>query len=96
MTTDVDVSELPFRQLAQHLPLLCWIADESGQILWVNEAWLAYTGIGLEALADDKSSLDDLAWLAEVRLRWKARKRRRSLERSLLNCVEAMASSGRF
>jgi PAS domain-containing protein len=43
---DVAAADLPFRQLAQNLEVPCWISDETGQILWVNDAWLAYTGVG--------------------------------------------------
>ena len=56
----VTEDDLPFRQLAQHLPTPCWISDSEGQIIWVNDAWIAYTGadvgavqgVGLKALHD--------------------------------------------
>ena len=66
-----DDSDLPFRQLAQHLPLPCWLSDAEGQIIWVNDAWLAYTGMGPEALAGGGLvSLHDPAVLPDVRRRW--------------------------
>lgn len=48
MGSDSDDSDLPFRQLAQHLPVMCWFSDADGVITWVNDAWLAYTGRGPE------------------------------------------------
>src|SRR5438045_5329929 len=46
----VEAEELPFRQLAQTLPNLCWISDSDGQIVWVNDAWTAYTGMDVAAI----------------------------------------------
>lgn len=75
MTAGADESELPFRQLAQHLPMLCWISDADGQIVWVNDAWLAYTGLPPEKLAGDGLlALHDPQLLPEVRERWAAAK----------------------
>jgi PAS domain S-box-containing protein len=71
MTSGNSLADLPFRQLAQHLPTLCWISDAEGQITWVNDAWLAYTGLGPEDLAGDGLlALHDPEILPEVRRRW--------------------------
>ena len=67
----IAVTELPFRQVAEHLPTPCWIADAQGTILWVNRAWIAYTGKTVEDI--QRSGLADLhdpAVLPEVRRRW--------------------------
>jgi PAS domain S-box-containing protein len=42
---DGAAEDLPFRQLAQKLPNLCWISDFDGNIVWANDAWVAYTGM---------------------------------------------------
>lgn len=66
-----DPRDLPFQQLAQHLPTPCWISDAEGTITWVNDAWLAYTGKGPEdMLGDGLASLHDPEVLPEVRRRW--------------------------
>ena len=71
MSWGEDASDLPFQQVAQHLPTPCWISDAEGTITWVNDAWLAYTGMAPEALArDGVASLHDPAILPEVRRRW--------------------------
>ena len=33
-----------FRQLAECIPTLCWMADSEGYILWYNRRWYEYTG----------------------------------------------------
>jgi PAS domain S-box-containing protein len=33
-----------FRQLAENIPTLCWMADSDGYILWYNRRWYEYTG----------------------------------------------------
>jgi PAS domain S-box-containing protein len=43
--------DLPFRQVAQNLPSLCWISDAEGRIVWVNDAWVRYTGLDVAAIA---------------------------------------------
>jgi PAS domain S-box-containing protein len=43
--------DLPFRQVTRDLPTPCWISDADGNIIWVNEAWLSYTGKSPEVLA---------------------------------------------
>jgi PAS domain S-box-containing protein len=65
---DVDS---PFRQLAEQLPMPCWISDAQGRITWVNQAWLDYTGKTPEALASEGiASLHDPALYPKVQQRW--------------------------
>ncbi len=33
-----------FRQLAENIPTLCWVADADGYIVWYNRQWYDYTG----------------------------------------------------
>lgn len=68
-------ADLPFRQLAQHLPTPCWISDADGQIIWVNDAWLAYTGKDPAALErEGLAVLHDPEVLPSVRKKWAATK----------------------
>lgn len=63
--------DLPFRQAAQHLPTPCWISDAEGQIVWVNDAWLAYTGKDPPTLArEGLAVLHDPQVLPKVRETW--------------------------
>lgn len=40
----INPSDEAFRELAQNIPTLCWIADASGYIIWYNRRWYEYTG----------------------------------------------------
>lgn len=65
--------DLPFRQVAQHLPTPCWISDAAGRIIWVNDAWVAYIGKDQDALGrEGLAVIHDPAVLPEVRRRWEA------------------------
>jgi PAS domain S-box-containing protein len=64
-------ADLPFRQVAQHLPTPCWISDADGLIIWVNDAWLAYTGKDATLLAEEGLAvIHDPAILPLVRKKW--------------------------
>ncbi|HZH44110.1 MAG TPA: PAS domain S-box protein [Lysobacter sp.] len=39
-----------FRALAENIPNLCWMADESGWIFWYNRRWYEYTGTTFEEM----------------------------------------------
>jgi PAS domain S-box-containing protein len=68
---DGAASELPFRQVAQYLPVPCWISDADGFIVWVNDAWIDYTGKTAKDLAaEGLAGLHDRAILPEVTKRW--------------------------
>ncbi len=64
-------ADLPFRELAQHLAAMCWISDAEGRIVWVNDAWLAYTGYDVPRIeAEGLKPLHDPAIHADVLRRW--------------------------
>jgi PAS domain S-box-containing protein len=39
-----------FRDLADNIPQLTWMADGSGQLFWYNQRWFDYTGTTLEQM----------------------------------------------
>lgn len=41
-------SEIRFRALADNISQLAWIADASGEVIWVNQRWSEYTGTTLQ------------------------------------------------
>ncbi len=43
-------SEARFRAIADSIPQLAWMADESGSIYWFNQRWFEYTGTTLEEM----------------------------------------------
>ncbi len=45
-------SEARFRAIADSIPQLAWMADESGSIYWINQRWFEYTGLTLEDMRD--------------------------------------------
>ena len=71
---------LPFRQVAEALATPCWISDPEGRIIWVNQAWAAYTGAdveeirrrGLKGLHDPEIYPAVVARWAEVKARGEA------------------------
>ena len=44
VTRDLQASEAKFRQLANTIPQLAWMARADGSIFWYNDRWYAYTG----------------------------------------------------
>ena len=44
--------EQQFQVLADNIPALCWIADETGAALWFNSRWYEYTGTTPEQMRD--------------------------------------------
>lgn len=63
--------DLPFRQLADHLPALCFMADAKGRGIWCNRRWYDYTGVAPGAdLSAAWLTLPDPAVAAEVVGRW--------------------------
>jgi PAS domain S-box-containing protein len=67
----VTPSDQAFRELAENIPTLCWIADASGYIVWYNRRWYEYTGTtpadmqgwGWQSVHEPKA-------LAEILERW--------------------------
>jgi PAS domain S-box-containing protein len=71
LTTSRDDWE--FRQLAENLPILCWIADADGYIVWYNRQWYDYTGATPEQMQGwGWQSVHDPRSLAVVLERWAA------------------------
>src|SRR6202140_1109897 len=64
-------AEEQFRQLANAMPQLAWMADAEGHTVWYNDGWYHYTGKTFEQLAGSGwQSLHDPAILPEVLQRW--------------------------
>ena len=45
---ELTLGELRYRSLANIVPQLIWTADMAGQVEYVNDRWIAYTGLDLE------------------------------------------------
>ena len=66
--TDAD-----FRVLADQLPVLCWIADPDGAIVWYNRRWYDYCGTtAAEMEGWGWTSVHDPAVLPSVMRHWQA------------------------
>jgi PAS domain S-box-containing protein len=48
LTTKLQESDERFRLMADHAPVLIWVADETGQCIFFNKPWLRFTGRTLE------------------------------------------------
>jgi PAS domain S-box-containing protein len=46
----VEESERQFRTLAETIPHLAWMGDETGHIFWYNRRWYEYTGTTLQEM----------------------------------------------
>ena len=46
----LDRSEAEFREMADNLPQLAWMADAEGWIFWYNRRWYDYTGTTLQQM----------------------------------------------
>jgi PAS domain S-box-containing protein len=46
----LEESERQFRTLAETIPHLAWMADESGRVFWFNRRWYDYTGTSFEEI----------------------------------------------
>lgn len=69
----LSVDDLPFRQLADHLPALCFLADADGRALWCNRRWYDYTGVAPDAdVAELWPSLHDPEHRHEALTNWSA------------------------
>jgi PAS domain S-box-containing protein len=66
-------SEACFRQLADMMPQLAWMARPDGHIAWYNKRWYEYTGAAFEQTEGwGWQSLHDPEELPKVLERWKA------------------------
>ncbi len=52
-------SESQFRELANSIPQMAWMADQNGEILWFNQRWYDYTGTKPEDMAG-------FSWLDQI------------------------------
>ncbi len=48
--SDAHLREDDYRNLAESLPQLAWIAEADGNIVWYNQRWYDYTGTTLETM----------------------------------------------
>ncbi len=65
------MNDSDFRTLAENLPVLCWIADADGYIVWYNPRWYEYTGTTPEQMEGwGWQSVHDPKNLAEVLEHW--------------------------
>ncbi|HWB54724.1 MAG TPA: PAS domain S-box protein [Tepidisphaeraceae bacterium] len=64
--------EEKFRQLAETIPQLAWMATRDGSIFWYNHRWYDYTGTSEEQMAGwGWQSVHDPSKLPEVMEKWK-------------------------
>jgi PAS domain S-box-containing protein len=65
------VDEIAFRDLADNLPSLCWIANADGYIVWYNRRWHQYCGTTPEEMEGTGwQSVHDPAILPSVVAAW--------------------------
>ncbi|MEO7996406.1 MAG: PAS domain-containing protein [Gemmatimonadaceae bacterium] len=68
----VTESQMRFRQLAETIPQLAWMAHADGSIYWYNQRWFDYTGTTIESMRNwGWSSVHDPDVLPLVVDRWK-------------------------
>ena len=68
----VEESERQFRTLAETIPHLAWMADETGAIFWYNRRWYEYTGTTFEEMKGwGWQAAHDPAALPEVLKVWR-------------------------
>jgi PAS domain S-box-containing protein len=66
-------TEEEFRQLADGIPQLAWMARTDGSIYWYNRRWYEYTGTTPEAMAGwGWQSVHDPAMLSSVLEKWRS------------------------
>lgn len=68
----VAESQMRFRQLAETIPQLAWMAHANGDVFWYNERWYSYTGTTPETMKQAGwVAVHDPAVLPIVLDRWK-------------------------
>jgi PAS domain S-box-containing protein len=69
----VEEREQQFRTLAESIPNLAWMADETGHVFWFNRRWYEYTGTTAEESAGwDWQELHDPKVLPNVLAQWRS------------------------
>lgn len=69
---DSNCDDLDFRELADNLPTLCWLANADGYITWYNGRWHAYCGTTPEQMEGwGWQVVHDPNVLPEVLVRWR-------------------------
>ena len=69
----LDESEESFRNLADAIPQLCWMANVDGRIFWYNQRWYKYTGTTPEQMEGwGWQSVHDPEVLPQVLEKWHA------------------------
>jgi PAS domain S-box-containing protein len=65
-------NEAHFRLVANTLPQLAWIANEQGEVYWVNDRWQAYVGRSLEEVVEEGgiTALHDPASFSQLVKDW--------------------------
>ena len=67
----LNESEAQFRELANAIPQLCWMANADGWIFWYNQRWFEYTGTAPEQMEGwGWQSVHDPEALPTVMARW--------------------------
>ena len=65
--------EAVFRQFAEHIPTLAWIANPDGYITWYNRGWYDYSGTTPEQMKGwGWQSVHDPEILPTVMVKWQA------------------------
>ena len=71
-TADTPLSERQFRDLADSMPQLAWMARADGWVFWFNKGWYEYTGASpAEMEGWGWQSVHDPATLPKVLERWR-------------------------
>jgi len=74
-TADEAIDPLLFKEFANNMPVLCWMADATGYITWYNDRWHEYCGTtpaemegwGWQAVHDpEKLPAVMQAWIASI------------------------------
>lgn len=66
----VAESQARFRQLAETIPQMAWMARPTGERFWFNQRWYDYTGLSPQDLSQGWSHLHDPAYFPTVMERW--------------------------
>ena len=68
----MHIDDSKFRELAENIPTLCWMANPDGFIFWYNRRWYEFTGTTPEAMQGwGWQSVHDPVELPSVLARWR-------------------------